>query len=50
MWYLEREISGRGSIQYVLVIEDDERMVPSQIREICSHLSIPPDAFGLVLG
>ena len=50
--YLERQLPGTGEwVQCALVIEDeDEFILPNQLRKICSALHISTQEFGLHLG
>lgn len=49
--YFERDVPGvNAPIQCVVTLEDDEGMLPSQLRQICARLHIDPAEFGLHLG
>jgi len=47
--YLQREVNGEVR-RYAVALTDDERVAPSVIRSICTHLGIDTEEFGLSLG
>lgn len=49
VWFFERTIPDVGTIRCVVDIEDDEVMLPSQLKNICVRLYIDPEHFGLHL-
>ena len=46
--YLSRTVNGT-SLTYAVPYDDDERLLPSEVRSICQHLGIDPSLFGLSL-
>ena len=51
VFYFERTIPNAELVQCVVAIDDDgERLLPSQIRSICTRLEIDTGEFGLDLG
>lgn len=49
--YLERDVpGGKAPVQCVVTLDEDERILPTQLRQICARLHIDPAEFGLHLG
>jgi len=46
---IERDVGG-ATLDAITDLADNEQMLPSQIRSICSRLQIDPADFGFVLG
>ena len=48
--YFKREVESQGIVTCVVELNDDDQMLPNQIRNICDRLCIRRDAFGMPIG
>ena len=49
VWFFKRTIPDVGTVRCVVDIEDDEIVLPGQLKNICTRLHIDPKHFGLHL-